>query len=72
MRDSKNCPKCNSKNILRVPGKHYGYGAGNIIHTGMSALSAVKVTRYVCEECGFSEEWIDNKEDIVKLIKKYK
>jgi len=39
--------------------------------TGMSNLSAVKVTRYLCCECGYSEEWIDNKEDIKKLCDKY-
>ena len=32
----------------------------------------VAVTRMVCTECGFSEEWIESKEDRAKLKKKYK
>ena len=32
----------------------------------MSIFSAVKVNRYICCNCGFTEEWID-KEDINKI-----
>ncbi len=46
------CSKCNSANLLKIPGKHTGYGAGNIITLGWSAINAVKVTRFVCEQCG--------------------
>ena len=72
MRNTKPCPKCNSTDILKIPGLAGGYGSGNNIPTGMSIFSAVKVTRYLCCECGYSEEWIDNKEDIEKLQKKFK
>ena len=71
MQGSKSCPKCRSTDIVRIPGKHYGFGAGNIITVGFSYLSAVKVTRYLCASCGFSEEWIDAPDDIAKLKKKY-
>ena len=72
MRNTKICPKCNSTDILKMPGLSGGFGSGNNIQTGMSIFSAVKVTRYLCCECGYSEEWIDNKEDINKLQKKFK
>ncbi|WP_278281159.1 hypothetical protein [Clostridium sp. BSD9I1] len=36
--------------------------------TGMTIFSAVKVTRYLCCDCGYSEEWIDDKKDIEKII----
>lgn len=72
MKNTKVCPKCESTDILRIPGKHTGYGSGNIIMLGLTALGAVKVTRFVCEQCGYSEEWIENKEDIQRLIRKYK
>ncbi|HHU55099.1 MAG TPA: hypothetical protein GXZ48_00215 [Acholeplasmataceae bacterium] len=72
MKNSKTCPKCDSVNIIKIPGKHYGYGAGNIIMVGLTAIKAVKVTRFVCERCGFSEEWIENKRDIDRLKAKYK
>ena len=35
---------------------------------GMTVLSAVKVSRYLCWKCGYSEEWIDNKEDIKNFV----
>ena len=70
MKNRRICPKCNSTDILLVPGKAGAYGSGNNIQTGMTIFSAVLVHRYVCCSCGYSEEWID-KEDIQKLKKKY-
>lgn len=70
MKNSKICPKCSSSDIIRIPGKAGAYGAGNNIQTGLSNFSAVLVHRYVCCNCGFSEEWID-KEDIARLKKKF-
>jgi predicted nucleic-acid-binding Zn-ribbon protein len=69
MHNSKTCPKCRSTDIVRIPGKHYGFGSGNIIKVGPIGL--VKVTRYLCASCGFSEEWIDDPDDIAKLKEKY-
>ena len=59
MKNRKICPKCNSTDIIKVPGK-----------AGWSNFSAVLVHRYVCCACGYSEEWID-KEDIPRLKEKY-
>ena len=70
MKNKRFCPKCNSSDILLVPGKAGAYGSGNNIQTGMTIFSAVLVHRYICCSCGYSEEWID-KEDIQKLKKKY-
>ena len=66
MKNTKICPKCNSRDIIRVPGKAGAYGTGNNIQTGWSNFSAVLVHRYVCCTCGYSEEWIDH-EDVHKL-----
>jgi transposase-like protein len=71
MRNSRPCPKCQSSDIVRIPGQTRGFGAGNNITTGGTILSAVKVTRYLCASCGYSEEWIDSPDDIAKLKKKY-
>ena len=38
---------------------------------GATVFSAVKVTRYLCAACGFSEEWVNSADDIAKLKKKY-
>jgi transposase-like protein len=69
MRNSKPCPKCQSNDIVRIPGDRAG--ARNFIMTGGAIFNAVKVTRYLCASCGFSEEWIDSRDDITKLKKKY-
>lgn len=66
MKNNNRCPKCNSDDIIRVNGSARGYGAGNNIMVGATIFSAVKVNRYICCNCGFCEEWIDN-EDIPKI-----
>lgn len=66
MKNTKICPKCNSRDIVRVDGYAGAYGSGNNIMVGMTVFSAVKVNRYVCCSCGFTEEWID-REDVKKL-----
>ncbi|MGO9543741.1 MAG: hypothetical protein ACLPPF_02980 [Rhodomicrobium sp.] len=71
MKNSHKCSKCKSADIVRIPGEVGAYGAGNNIRTGWTVYHAVKVTRYLCASCGFSEEWIDSPEDIAKLKKKY-
>lgn len=70
MKMKNTCPKCGGMDILMVPGKAGAYGSGNNIQVGWTNFSAVLVNRYVCCDCGYSEEWID-KEDIRKLKEKY-
>jgi len=60
------CPKCGGQDILKVKGGAGAYGCGNNIMTGMTIFSAVGVDRYICRQCGFSEEWI-NTEDMERL-----
>ena len=36
MKNRKICPKCNSIDIIKVPGKAGAYGVGNNIQTGWS------------------------------------
>ncbi|GAA0765337.1 hypothetical protein GCM10008908_01710 [Clostridium subterminale] len=71
MKTGKGCPKCNGANIIRIEGSVKGYGTGNNIPIGATIFSYVKVPRYVCCDCGYSEEWIDLK-DIPRLKKKFK
>ena len=69
MKNTKICPKCGSNDILRIEGTNNGYGGGNNIKS--SVFGVALVTRYLCCNCGFSEEWIEKDEDIKKLKKKY-
>jgi predicted nucleic-acid-binding Zn-ribbon protein len=71
MQKSKTCPKCKNTEIISIPGEVRAFGAGNNISVGASIFSAVKVTRYLCASCGFSEEWIESADDIAKIKKKY-
>lgn len=66
MKHSKLCTKCRSSNIVRIDGYSGAYGTGNNIMVGASIFSSVNVNRYICCECGFTEEWID-REDIEKV-----
>ena len=66
MKNSKQCPKCGSLDIIRFDGYTGAYGTGNNIMAGATIFSGVDVNRYVCCSCGFTEEWIDL-EDIKRL-----
>lgn len=70
MKYKKICPKCSSSDIIMIPGNIGAYGSGNNIHIGLTSFSAVLVHRYLCCNCGYSEEWI-NKKDIPTLKKKF-
>jgi transposase-like protein len=71
MQNSRTCPKCQSSDIVRIPGEARAFGAGNNISVGSTIFSAVKVTRYLCASCGFSEEWIESADDIARIKEKF-
>ena len=70
MKNSKICPKCNSNSIVIIPGSVGAYGVGNNIPVGMTVFNYAKVDRYLCQSCGYSEEWVD-REYIERIVKKY-
>ncbi|MCB2341280.1 hypothetical protein [Clostridium estertheticum] len=50
MKNTKTCFKCNSRNIIKIPGKFGAYCSGNNITWEISGFNGVKVTRYLyCE-----------------------
>ena len=60
MKYTGSCPKCGSKDLLRVKGSVGPYGRGNHISLGtLRFFSDVVVHRYLCCNCGYSEEWLD-------------
>ena len=72
MKNTGQCVKCNSEDVIRISqGWSKATTYANVIVTGWTAISAVKVVRYLCGSCGYSEEWIDDKESIEKLRKKF-
>ncbi len=70
MKTSQICPKCQSVDIVRIDGYTGAYGSGNNIMTGKTFFSTVNVHRYVCCNCGFTEEWIDR--DDIETVKNSK
>jgi ribosomal protein S27AE len=71
MKTSGKCPKCASSDVMRIPGTSAAFGAGNNIPLGPTIFSSIKVTRYLCGSCGYSEEWVDASSDLAKLREKY-
>ena len=72
MKTTQTCPKCQSKDVMRIPGSIGGYGAGNNIPLGRTIFGGfVKVTRFLCGACGFSEEWIDDAADLARVKAKF-
>jgi Zn ribbon nucleic-acid-binding protein len=72
MKNTTKCPKCESTDILHIPGQVEKLGFGNNIPVGrFTTWSHVKVSRFLCVNCGFSEEWVVDKEGMQRLKKKY-
>lgn len=44
MKNNGKCSKCNSNDIVKIPGRAGAYASGNNIMTGMTTFSAVLVT----------------------------
>ena len=65
------CPKCNSNNIIKIPSAVSGFETGNKSTIVLNSFSVVSLSRFLCCSCGFSEEWIDDKSDLDRVIKKY-
>ena len=61
MKHSAVCPKCGGTEILRIDGRSV---IGGVIPAGWTGA---KLNRFLCTVCGYSEEWIDQK-DIAKLL----
>ena len=73
MKNTHVCPKCNSTDIFKVRSREDGVvKIGNNIPLG-PLKEPILVHRYICCDCGFTEEWVDvYKPDIEKMKKKYK
>ena len=70
MKNTGACPKCQSADILRVPGEAGAWqGTSNLIGTGWSGFALV--SRFVCCGCGYLEEWVESPDDIQKLRERY-
>lgn len=62
------CPKCQNSEIATIEG---GAFKGNIYNTLSFGLSTVYLTRYVCTNCGYTENYVDDPKDLQKIKEKY-
>ena len=71
MKHTKQCPKCGCKQLIQADIPWDNGGQYRYLHTGWTCLSSIPITMYICSECGFTEEWIRDTEDIPKLFDRY-
>jgi len=64
MKNSRCCPKCHSNNIVRVPDDAHRYLANSICITKTVTVERVPVARYVCCDCGYVENWVENRNEL--------
>ena len=62
------CPKCGSKDILRIPDNPGRYASSNNIYTTRATLlGRIPVIRHVCADCGYVENWVEGRGQLEKL-----
>ena len=59
MKYKKKCPKCGSQDIVMFLDDGCPDNAHKGIMTGMTLFSNVSMERYICCNCGFTEQWVD-------------
>jgi predicted nucleic-acid-binding Zn-ribbon protein len=59
------CPKCSSKQIIKIPSE---LGTFNVIKIDMFKFA--NLTRYICTSCGYMEQYISDDSSLSKLRQK--
>ncbi len=60
MKNTRQCPKCGSTDIVRIPDNPSRHASGNNIYTTTYTLfGKIPVIRYVCCKCGYVENWVE-------------
>lgn len=66
MRNTHRCPKCQSQAIVEIENKQ----GQQLTPVRIGAFKVASTSRYICCDCGYMEEWINNPKDLKKLKKK--
>jgi len=61
------CPKCGSRDLVRVPDDAHRYLANSICITKLVTVERVPVGRYVCCDCGYVENWVETRRDLDRI-----
>ena len=62
MKNSNQCPKCGGQRLGYQPGGKM-QGQDNMA-VGAIFPSLIRIGRYFCKDCGFTEEWVDDMDAI--------
>jgi predicted nucleic-acid-binding Zn-ribbon protein len=62
------CPKCQNSEIAIIEG---GAFKGNIYNNVTFGLNTIYLTRYICVNCGYTENYVDDINDIEKIKLKF-
>lgn len=68
MKQNNKCTKCGSVDLLRIP---IIPGEEPHIVVGERPMHMVAVTKFICGQCGFIEEWVESTDDLAKLRTEY-
>lgn len=60
------CPKCGSQEVYPIPNSLWN-ASDPRIHIGWTIPNSFAVTRYLCGQCGFIEEWISRQDSLQTL-----
>ena len=72
MKTTSICPKCGARRIIRVPDHPCRHASGNNIYTtSLTLLGKVPVIRYVCRDCGYTENWVETEAERAKLAEAF-
>nr|WP_325178784.1 hypothetical protein [uncultured Oscillibacter sp.] len=63
MKNTKRCPVCGSTDVIRVPDDAHRYLANSICITRALMVKRIPVARYVCYDCGYLENWVENQHE---------
>lgn len=72
MKNTKCCPKCGSHDIIRVPDNQNRHASGNNIYTSTFTLvRKIPVIRYVCSNCGYVENYVEQQSQRDEIKQKF-
>lgn len=67
MKNTKRCPVCGSTDVIRVPDDAHRYLSNGIFLTRALMVKRIPVARYVCYDCGYLENWVENQHERDKI-----
>jgi len=70
MKHTYQCPKCESIDVIKIEGQRFNQN--QIISLTKWAVSSAVLDRFLCTNCGYTEEWIQLNSKFKKWVAKNK